>query len=1054
MSDFIKTVLGVDIGTNSIGWALLDLGDQSEIQGIRAMGSRIFPDGRNAKSLTSLNADRRAARLMRRQRDRHIQRRSSLLHALVEHNLMPDEEHNRKELEKLDPYQMRALAATSPQALVSLAKKICLADPNHLVGRALFHINQRRGFKSNRKTDKGRDDGPVKESISTFSKLLNGDTVGQFLWKRRRRYETVRARREGTKKTDLYDYYPERKMLESEFDVIWKTQAVRDPSVFSDDSKRVIRDIIFNQRQLKPSIVGKCQFMPECKRASRALPSYQLFRILQEVNNLRYRTVNGEWLELPQIARNDIVAGLRTQGRMSFGKMLRILKSYDETACSLKRWGAKRDELDGDATNAILKKLGNAWKAVPENKRDDLITELLSDEDDEAVCGQLVCKWGMTDAQAEELVSLAVRLPDGHSRLSLKAITCLLPHLMEGLGYYDAVRAAGFDSRNNRSTLPGTGVCLPPYQSILSQYCLPRTTDDEGNPEKWRIPNPTVHVALNQLRSLVNDIILKYGKPSKYVVELARELPKGAKEKREMERRQAQNQKDRELLRVELKRYGILPNESNLRKLILWQETGNTHDRACVFCGRKIGISTLFSRATHIEHILPRSRTLDDSMSNKTIACQACNEAKGNHTPFEAFGTDETRYEQILARAERVEHKYWRFKHDAMERYNREHDDFLARHLTDTQYIARATKQYLECIAAQSNILVVPGLLTAFLRHEWGLNDILSEIRNEPTTSIKNRKDHRHHAIDAVVIGTFSRALLQKLATEAARAESQGYSKFATEVPSPFHNFRVTVKDAVSKIVVSHKVHRRRNGQLHKDTAYGFISGPDSQDKYEVVHRVMLRDLEYKQIDKIRDKIIQRELKQMPAGKEFKKAVAQYTEEKNIRRIRIVERLSVIPMPANNPYKGYWAQSNWAYDIYELPNGNWGWEIISTFDANKHDQFMNSQGEPVKRYTHIPRWAINNPQAKLVTRIHAGDMLAQGTDESRVIFRVQKISKRKITLAPHFEANTAQRDKDKADSFKFDQISSIKTLRNRGLRKIHISPTGHVIDAGPHPNSQ
>ena len=136
--------LALDIGANSIGWCLLALDPVGAPCAIRAMGVRIFPDGRDPKTNASLAADRRQARAMRRRRDRYLQRRRAMLNALTRHGLMPAEEAARAAIAARDPYALRARA---------LSEELT----PHELGRVIFHLNQRRGFRSNRKTDRGSD---------------------------------------------------------------------------------------------------------------------------------------------------------------------------------------------------------------------------------------------------------------------------------------------------------------------------------------------------------------------------------------------------------------------------------------------------------------------------------------------------------------------------------------------------------------------------------------------------------------------------------------------------------------------------------------------------------------------------------------------------------------------------------------------------------------------------------------------------------------------------------------------------------------------------------
>ena len=146
--------LGLDLGTNSIGWCLLKLDSQGRPAGVIDTGVRLLTvneeAGRDPQSKQSLAADRRAARAQRRRRDRFLKRQKRLMTTLVEAGLMPAEEPARKALETLDPYYLRAEALNRPLEL-------------HEIGRAIFHLNQRRGFKSNRIADAGdSEDGAIK----------------------------------------------------------------------------------------------------------------------------------------------------------------------------------------------------------------------------------------------------------------------------------------------------------------------------------------------------------------------------------------------------------------------------------------------------------------------------------------------------------------------------------------------------------------------------------------------------------------------------------------------------------------------------------------------------------------------------------------------------------------------------------------------------------------------------------------------------------------------------------------------------------------------------
>ncbi len=274
--------LGLDMGTNSIGWCLTEYDDQHESgTAIVALGSRIFSDGRDPQSGTSLAVDRRDARSARRRRDRFIGRRDAFLETLVEHGLMPADADEAKLLADLDPYKLRAEA---------LDRRL---EP-YEIGRALFHLNQRRGFKSNRKAErktKDKDDGKIATGARELDRAMaeeGADTLGQFLAGRLARGDTARVRMNSD--AQGYDFYPQRRHYEWEFERIWESQAAHRADLLNATAKAALHRILFFQRQLKEQEVGVCTFVTSEKRLPKAHPLFQERRLYEEVNQLEVTT--------------------------------------------------------------------------------------------------------------------------------------------------------------------------------------------------------------------------------------------------------------------------------------------------------------------------------------------------------------------------------------------------------------------------------------------------------------------------------------------------------------------------------------------------------------------------------------------------------------------------------------------------------------------------------------------------------------------------------------------------------------------------------------------
>ena len=291
----MKYRLALDLGSTSLGWAMVLLKDVPNSErlvpcAIVRAGVRIFPNGRNPKDGSSLAVTRRNARAMRRRRDRLLKRKARMQRLLIEHGFFPAEEPARKTLETLNPYELRAKGLDAALTPAEFA-------------RALFHLNQRRGFKSNRRTDKNGDDsGALKAAISSLRAQLHpagvdgkARTVGELLWWRmndptvrtvRARYREQRVLKDdGKPRIDKnYDLYVDRKMVADEFDALWANQAALNPSQFQEASGAALKDCLLHQRNLRPVRPGRCTLEPDEPRAPLALPSQQRFRILQEVS--------------------------------------------------------------------------------------------------------------------------------------------------------------------------------------------------------------------------------------------------------------------------------------------------------------------------------------------------------------------------------------------------------------------------------------------------------------------------------------------------------------------------------------------------------------------------------------------------------------------------------------------------------------------------------------------------------------------------------------------------------------------------------------------------
>ncbi len=1087
--------LGLDIGTNSIGWWLYAT-DGDVITEVIDSGVRIFSDGRDPKSKASLAVDRRAARAMRRRRDRYLRRRAALMSKLAGAGLMPADPAQAKALELLDPYELRATGLDT-------------ALPLHHIGRALFHLNQRRGFKSNRKTDRGdNESGKIKDATARLDlemELKGARTYGEFLHMRRseltekpatetrankdgtrldyRNRKTVRtclsvAKRGGpdAKEEAGYDFYPDRRHLEEEFDKLWQAQVPHHPDTLTDDLRDALFETIFYQRPLKEPEIGKCLFSgyadvpSDERRLPKAHPLTQRRVLIETVNNLRITADGRHSRPLTLEERNTIIHALdnkkptKTLASMAvklptLGKEVKLAPGESFTLET-----ANRDAIACDPVRSSLRhpdRFGPIWSTLDIDAQWEVISRIRSvqsDADFAALVDWLMQTHGLDRDHA--IATANAPLPEGYSRLGETATSRILTALESDVRTYDkAVAACGWHHSDHR-----TGEVLdhlPYYGEILDRHVIPGSLDaDRHDPETqaaeyWgRITNPTVHIGLNQLRRLVNLIVTVYGKPDQIVVELARELKQSEKQKAEINRKNRDNRAAAERRSAQLIELGQPDTGANRTLLRLYEDLGPAiGPRQCPYTGQPINVEMLFEGSCDVDHILPYSRTLDDSFANRTLCLRAANREKANQTPWEAWGKTPA-WDAIEANLKNLpDNKKWRFAPDAMQRFEGA-NGFLDRALVDTQYLSRLARSYLDALFTEGgHVWVVPGRLTEMLRRHWGLNSLLPD--KEGAAKSKNRTDHRHHAIDAAVVAATSRSLIKRIAESAGQDEANGKSAedVARSTPEPWEHFRTDIGTQLGKIIVSHRADHGRidpaarakgrdstSGQLHNDTAYGIV------DDTHVASRVPFLSLKPGDITvttkgkNIRDPLLQRKLALATKGKEgkaFETALREFANRPGpyhgIRHVRLIETMSVVPVSdaKGRVFKGYKPDSNLRWEIWCLPDGGITHHTVLTFDAHQ----PSTDTRP-------------HPAAKKLLSLHKGDMVKLDTSKfGPVIATVEKFDANgTIELVPHNEANASDRyRKNKEDLY--IRLRAKSALAN-GLRRVFVDEMGRLRDPG------
>jgi CRISPR-associated endonuclease Csn1 len=828
-----KYVLGLDLGSASLGWAMIALNSADEPTSLIRAGVRIFEPGVDGTALDieqgkdqSKAVERRTARLHRRQLRRRAARQRELFQELQRAGLLPtntvgtgaSSEQRHELLNALD--RSLTLKFLKPnddsfaQKPLYLLRKLALdqvLEPFEF-GRVLFHLSQRRGFKSNRKETKktakeSEDLGQVKADIHALESAIQdagARTIGEYFAGLDPHTEKLRRR------------WTARKMFEQEFALIWDAQAKHHASLLREELRDRVHELLFFQRPISAQkhLVGTCELErgddkhPPKRRAPWATMAAQRFRMLQKINDLVViGTKNQTSRKLTEEERNKLYQLLDREGTQSFIAIRKYL-GLKGTAFNLEAGGDK--DLPGNRTQKSMRKVfGVFWDEFTEGKQNQIIENWRNSESDEVLIQEAIEHLGL-DAEAAAVLAKESPQTD-YCSLSLAAISKLMPLMMSGRSFKDAeteIYGSRFSGLAVHDTLPSVREALPTLR------------------------NPAVERAMTELRKVVNAIVREYGKPYEIRVELARELKKPRQERVKATTANRKREADNKGIAAKiLNECGLSnPSRADLEKAKLFVECGGI----CPYTGRSIPFSQLFQDSEFdVEHIIPRSRYPDDSFQNKTLCYLPENrENKRNKTPFEAYSDNPDVWAQILLRVSKWSNpgKLSRFKLQS----EQELAEFSARQMNDTRYTSVLAGRLLAMLYGGRDvqtdtgnrqvIFASSGAVTATLRRSWGFERILQAIVSpEPGESRgKPRTDHRHHAVDAITIALTRQSVIQNMANASAFEPWQPGTRSWRRVPEPWTgpDFIRSLTEQIATMVVSHRPEHKVSGELHKGSNF------------------------------------------------------------------------------------------------------------------------------------------------------------------------------------------------------------------------------------------
>lgn len=790
--------LGLDIGTTSIGWAVVDL-DKKRIHDI---GVRIFEKPEDPQSGKSLAEPRRTARSARRRLKRRRQRLNTLRSFFILNKMLSERDiqsildpNQSKDYKRSnDPYQLREKG---------LSEKLTNAE----LFIALYHIAKRRGYKSNSKSqdedvlariaEKRERSKQKQEAGKETSKSDDRLRVLSAIYDNRDllvKHETIvgalnnaeKFKNHKRNKADEYQGSFMRDNFEYEANEILQKQrelglqltddkvnellyggdyTIREDGIVITANPGVFYQRPFTNSALINGMRGKDLYNNE-DRAPKATLTFELFRLAEDIAHIK-NSKNPEW-SISRSQVDAIIAKAKNTKTMTYGAVriamglkdkydefdfgyirgkspdVKKIKGYENLTPDEKMLAETKEREKATFANMkFYQSVNTSLKDFPEK-----FVELENSQELFDKLGEILTIHKDDDSRTKELSVIGFSSPEikplllldfsGFGNLSLTTMREAIPLMLAGKIYDKALEE--IYPGKFAVQLSGDKTKLPPLNEQESQ----------------QITNPVVKRAVSQTIKVINAIIRKHGLPSRIGIETASDLAKNFRERGNIKRSQEENSDRNEKIKDKLVGLGVVtPTGLQITKFKLYQQ----QDGKCMYSGRPLELERLFSDEHYgeIDHIIPFSRCGNDSLNNKVLVLNSENQNKGNLTPYEAWGDDEIRWKEYETR---VKATFLPFsKKERLLAKNPPSEEWNTRALNDTRYISKFLRQYLRKNLKFDNdkgsqrVITPTGPITSYLRRIWRVG---SKTREE---------DNLHHATDACVIASVDQGIIQKVSS-------------------------------------------------------------------------------------------------------------------------------------------------------------------------------------------------------------------------------------------------------------------------------------------------
>lgn len=750
--------LGLDVGIKSVGWCVLECDENGEPIQINALNSRIFDAAEQPKTGASLAEPRRNARGLRRRIRRKSFRLERIRKLFSENGIELFETQDdliclKDEYKNLDVVKLRSDA---------LDKKLTEAE----FARVLYSLARHRGFKSNKREGaKDSDEGKLLGSIRKSEEEMRESgmrTRGEQLYKK----YLMEGKPVHNKGGD-YSMCVSRDILVKEIELLFEKQKEFGNNFATDENKEKYLDIFLSQRNFDEGPgkgsqytgshdVKKCEIYRDEDVAAKGTYTSEWATIYQKINNLSI-ICGGDRRRLSNEERQIAVELAKKVDKVTYKAFRKAIKLDDDYRFSALNYSEKKKsdkkKNEGESKSDVVeindvvdslacedkgdfitaKNSNKIVKALNDNLKSDIelideIAEICTKYKSENLFRSAIAESKIIDGRLDEetIEKLSKIDMKGYGHLSLHVLREILPYLEEGMVYSDAMQKAGHNHSEHNFE-------KQKYLGTKEVY------DAIGG-----VTSPVAKRALSQTVKVIDAVIRQYGSPYAINIELARDMSMSKDERDKLKKENDARAAKNEAIRENIAKLNAMPNSTNVLKYKLYEE----QDHKCAYSMETLDINHLFEDGYYeIDHIIPYSRSFDDSFNNKVLVLKRENQNKRNSTPVEYFERIGRDYDEVLAFWKAVYQKRNRKKLEFLQKKEINESEWKNRALNDTRYasrmLANLIKDYLlfdeKSKEKYGRVETVKGAITSYLRRFWGVQKI--------------REDgDKHHAVDAAII--------------------------------------------------------------------------------------------------------------------------------------------------------------------------------------------------------------------------------------------------------------------------------------------------------------